>query len=269
MPLENADIAGLRSAYKLPANLVGAVIFVCFCSTRKSSALVVHYLVYLVPGLFCCMALQAVFIYYMADHTYGGQQTCQHGSMLLRLMCLLVLSWTVMVKDIGESIDVILFANQFPKYDSERDDDILEDGKTGFAYHMISKLGIGVTVTGITSLQFRGVVILVAFKLLIGCALLYLSAPYVAHADSNEDLLLNSVSMLFVADIDELTYLVLVPLSLKKAHEDLPAIVAHPDEWFESSSDRRSTLIRSNTKMLFQWWTGITLCGTLYWSWCR
>jgi len=262
------DIGKRVAGYKLPNNIWGAVIFVGFNSPRKLSAKALPYHFFLLPSLIIGIAVQCLFVFYISELVYDAEHTCEHGHIILRLLCVAIIVWTITVKDFEEAVAVILWVNTFPTF--KKEDLELTQSKAGFVYKEISRHGIAVPVTGITCLQYYSVCISMAAKIAIGIALMYLSTAYVAHSDSNENLLLNSVAMLFIADIDELLYTVIVPEFLQKMQQELPPLVSDPRTWKTNVEwEQFARLMVSTIKMSVRWWASIACCGALWWSWCR
>merc|ERR1719265_1150519 len=202
------------------------------------------------------------------EHTSENEQSCQHGSTLLRLLCLASLVWTVVAKDMCETVTLGKWMWQFPMYDAEKDGPRLKDKDIGFLYIHLEKFDLAIPTTGATRFQQVSVVVLVLIKFCLGCALMKIAAAYVAHAPSNEDLLLNSVAMLFVLDVDELLYAVITPAFVRKMMEQMPGLVSHPKMW-NDDLDRTLRELFSLWRMLFPWWSSAAVTAALHWSWCR
>lgn len=197
----------------------------------------------------------------------NDEHTCDGGRTILRLLCLFVLTGKLIVTDFAESVGIWQWARQFPDYNGDRDDPQLKGKHTGFIYQNLPDLGLAVPITGITPFQFRIAVLLILIKTALGVGLLYIAGGYVAFAGSSEDLVLNSVAMLFISEADELCYLLIVPDFVRRVQEAMPPIVKHPDSWDEE--DLKGREVSTSAKLVVKWWVALAVTGALYFSWCR
>ena len=78
-------------------------------------------------------------------------------------------------------------------------------------------------VSGMT-LWFKFVcyVVIVLPKLVIGVLLAFYGSGFLLVSDGNESLILNTVGLTFITQIDELIYFSMVPGNVKKCIDDLP-----------------------------------------------
>ena len=75
---------------------------------------------------------------------------------------------------------------------------------------------------GVTS-KFRAFMYSLFFlKTALEVALLYIGSAYILYAEKNEDLILNALSLAFVADLDNLAYAYLTTSHLKQKMEAMP-----------------------------------------------
>lgn len=264
--LQHLDVTKEVPSFKLPANIWGAVIFAGFSAPSMVSQVSVHFLAALLPGLCGCVAIQVMFIYYIAMLVDTSDAVCEQGSPILRTLCLAVLAWFMIAKDFEETFQIVFFMRQFPAYDKDRDDAMLKEKGAGFLYKELPDFDVAVPMTGLTGFQRGSVYMLMAAKLLCGLALHYFAAGYVARSTSDENMILNSVAMLFVIEIDEIMYAVIVPDFMRRLVDKMPNFVADPDTWW--SDDNVSQEVAAVFKMLVRWWTGVATCAAMYLSWC-
>eukprot|EP00928_Gymnodinium_smaydae_P058296 TRINITY_DN41502_c0_g1_i1.p1 TRINITY_DN41502_c0_g1~~TRINITY_DN41502_c0_g1_i1.p1 ORF type:complete len:357 (-),score=44.36 TRINITY_DN41502_c0_g1_i1:44-1114(-) len=263
MPNVNIDLEVQQLAsYKLPPNLWGALLFIGYCAPRSCASVNAQYMCHMIPVLLICITIQILFMWYVYEIiSEDEEQTCSGGRSILRLLCLFVLAGNLIVRDFAESVGIWQWARQFPAYISDRQDKC-------FTYMNLPDLGVAVPVTGITMFQYRCAVLLVLVKTALGVGLLYIAAGYVALAASSENLMQNSVAMLFISEADELCYLLIVPDFVRRELEALPPIVKHPDAW-DASDDSSMRQIYAMAKIVIKWWVTLVVTGSLYWSWCR
>lgn len=177
-----------------------------------------------------------------------------------------VLSFSI-IREVSETFDLIKFMHQFPWYNAETDEDKLGK-RAGFLYKKLKTIEAAVPMTGITPFQLVCAYFMMSIKFALGCALLYVSSAYIVHADSNENMILNSVAMLFIIDVDELLYAIIVPDYIRRMIDSIPPVVAHPKDW-QWDNDKSGRETSGVWKMHSKFWTGVATTGIMWWSWCR
>jgi len=164
-----------------------------------------------VPVLFCTLIsflLQSgltIYIAWMQFDEAVELGTCSLGGKLfVRVSCITVFTMH-MLGELIELLDMHFWLNMFGYSHRHKPLKIRE-----YSHHdgyLVNK-----PVTGLTYLE-RFLLYLLIFtpKLILALGLLIFGVPYIAYAKTNETLLLNTVALLFVAEIDEIVYKFTIP----------------------------------------------------------
>ena len=188
----------------------------------------------------CALTLfaQTACLYYMwfiihdmkQDRIDNGQANCSGGDFFLRIVCNCAY-FVTMAENIKSSLNLCAYIGWIPawnpndevilnKYDASfllRRKIVIDKGRNNEerAIHLVVK-------GGVTS-KFRAFMYSLFFlKTALEVALLYIGSAYILYAEKNEDLILNALSLAFVADLDNLAYAYLTTSHLKQKMEAMP-----------------------------------------------
>ena len=178
---------------------------------------------FIAPQYFCYFAaltLQTSFIGYLymivAEKAEKPDEQCQAGDWYLRMICTLVFVASV-ISDLNQTFFMHKFMRQIPKWVEERDRKNLErcfstSGLTNFPHQKyISDEYPGETLVkpaiGITHSYRLYCYIGVLFpKVAIALALLPIGAGHLLSSGSREEIILNTLAAIFVFEVDDIMY---------------------------------------------------------------
>jgi len=208
---------------------VAATSTVCIPPINKTLC---HYIMYTGPLIVmsvCTVMAQLGSIWYVFNITIetkdaseeAGVNQCEApgSSYFLRLICLSVFVATVLV-DLKESAAMAQYVGFIPTMNksdlNEKDEEILDSCGTSLLakkvrvhdtsatnkHFNMEVIGCG-GITTVERMWFRFWILL---KIAAEGLVLFVGAGYVLYADSNENLILNSVALLFITQIDDIAY---------------------------------------------------------------
>lgn len=192
-------------------------------------------------------------------------RNCHHNAYLLRLVCVFTytsLIWT----DIWETIIVSLYIVTIPRVHSWTGmTKLLKDVEAGeiVAFHE----GEGMMLWFKT---FTFLVVIVP-KLLLALGLWYYGTRFLAHSRTNEDMLVNAVTLIFITEIDNYFYQVIPNAQREEVIEDMPILrIGATDE-----ADTEVSLLSLCLTIFHQFLGGfvypaLIVCGTVVaiTAWC-
>ena len=179
-------------------------------------------------GLAFSVSAQCVCLYYLGGIVKDGGGACDAGGApLLRIVCLCVLVACVTEGDLLETMRMRRWLRYVPRWDAATQQPIADRLRTSVVarrltsraqggLHRGKPITVTALVTGFTD-RYRvlaNVGILLP-KLAVGVTTLLLSAGYILYADSNEDLILNTVATLFILEVRRVVCLVFVRGSMR------------------------------------------------------
>eukprot|EP00944_MAST-04C_sp_MAST-4C-sp1_P006440 g6440.t1 len=215
-------------SYSLPEDIYGALIasFVSLnpdatACQRACAALMILSPV-LLSFLFAVVG-QVAGLYYILNivqemqqqQLHNGIKLCMGGDYFLRLICTTAYYATVGIS-IFQTIDLFKWITAVPKYKPE-DLHVLKRLNYTFGLHFSIEKVVGqgregevgikkVAYGGITKVTRVMWYLIAIFKIILEVTLLVVGSAYILYANTNEDLILNSVSLVFVADFDNIAY---------------------------------------------------------------
>jgi len=168
-------------------------------------------------GCFLPMAIfvQVALCCFLQEIASAGER-CAHGNPMLRVLCS-GLFVAVMMRQLHESLTIYRYVAELPSW-QEWMESACEDGDAGLLFKSANVTVAGggakfmtVPGTGITTRRRVWGIAVVLCKVAIQIFLVYVGLQYIATSDSNERLLLNSVVVGFVSDVDDIVYCSFVP----------------------------------------------------------
>ncbi|CAE8692608.1 unnamed protein product [Polarella glacialis] len=175
------------SAIGLPGNAYSAAMVVSLVSFDGSIASKLIYFIPLYLGAVIALLCQGGTSYGIWLVIGESDRGCEEGDVWVRLACLTVFHASVV------------------------------DAHTSF-------LQVSDTAFAKVLEEFALYALLLIPKVVIFVLLLYCGAGYVLHANSNEDLVLNSVAMLFVVDIPDIVYAFTTTSDVKATIDNMPPL---------------------------------------------
>jgi hypothetical protein len=188
-----------------------------------------------VAGAVLAVAAQAIAIFYTLEHVmkHGSELDAEEsercytgGACSLRVVCVLTLLAQI-GGEIGDTRQFYLWIARLPPWD-DTDEVVLESLQSGFAVRRLMLHGRGgvefnvahIAAGGVTP-NYRDIMYLVcSIKLLVEAATSICGSGYVLYANSNEELLLNSLALFFILEIDDTMYRYLLSDVLKRFIEN-------------------------------------------------
>ena len=204
------------------------------------------------------------------------------GSTLLRVICVSVFC-SLVLSEIRESLDFFKWTMRLPTW-NEKDRAVLEELHTGFAVKKKTikvKYGgdqiefkVNHIVAGGVSKYYRCLMILVGsvMKGIVELGVLVGGTSYIVYADSNENILLNAVSLLFILEIDNYMYNCVSSDVMKRFVENATPEIALLKGTKEETGDQHYIMkVESKPKPFLESWVLLFLlsaCTALPFFWC-
>jgi len=145
------------------------------------------------------------------EHLQDEVKLCTEGAYFLRLICSTAYFATV-GESIYSSVDLFDWISCIPQFNT-KDTEILNDLNSGFAFrYSIEKYDEGEKYVkrlvhgGVTNIIRILLYTVALMKISIELGLLIIGNAYILYARTNEDLILNSLSLVFVAEFDNIAY---------------------------------------------------------------
>lgn len=184
------------------------------------------WIVFLLPwyaALAASVAAQVVFIYFLGHETERIVNECNDNTSVLRLAAVLVLT-IYCIADLAETARMAVWTLRMPSAESSEILQLIVDSvsrkPTGYA-------------SGI-SRRYKALVIIGILlpKLAIGALLWWYGTDYISNSPDNGELILNTVAVVFVLEIDDQLFKVTVPARLADRLNDLPSLpIVHGGHW--------------------------------------
>lgn len=204
--------------------------------------------------------LQCGFVVYLAwlqldDSIAAG--TCAAGNFFVRLAVLTVFTM-YMLGELMELLDMHFWINIFRYAHRHIPLQIREyQDKAGFTVFK--------PITGLSYLmRFLLYILILIPRLVMLMALLIFGVPYIAQAKTNDNLLYNTVALLFVAEIDEIVYRFAIPKMLQETLVTPP--LGRPEE---ERSRCFEMMVCGTTRPYVLFFMLIIGVALLYLFWCQ
>lgn len=195
-------------------------------------------------------------------------ELCAEGDQILRVLCLAA-NVSFIFGDILETVNMYRWLNCVPAWNRKIHKKILnfcrkrQTDASSFPmqrYKNSAGLEVRKPAVGFT-IMYRMVIIVMVLlpKLILGLWLLIYGTGFVASADNNSDLILNSVALLFIIQLDDVSYNLLTP----DAHKS----------WLLHSFE--ITFFKEEENKIMRWlpfvcfWAILTCVATFYYTWCK
>lgn len=210
----------------LPASITGAAITRLLSIGSKKK-----FYRYVLPVfflLFLSLVLNICMIYGVEEAVDESEKSCEEGSWLLRVGCVAVFI-LLMMTALKECLDIHRWLYRIPRsttYQTLR----LQKHHT---HHVLTvadgRRRAEVTwyeaATGMTRRERCLIYMLMLFpKVVVSVVLIVYGTAYVLYAGSNEDLVLNSVAMAFISDLDKFIYELFLSTTAKTLLSSLPPL---------------------------------------------
>jgi len=201
----------LRSAgvfsVSLPQNIYSAAISAVLNLGHESMLLGARDIPVFV-GAFVSLILQCGLSFYIAWFQFDDAVelgSCRlGGKVFIRVSCILVFCMYIF-GELNELIDTHFWLNMFRYAHRHKPLEIRE-------YEHVTGTLVNKPVTGMTYLERFSLYILILMpKTIMAFALLVFGVPYIAYAQTNDSLLLNTVVLILVAEIDEIVFRFAIP----------------------------------------------------------
>tara|TARA_A100001015_G_scaffold288391_1_gene359183 strand:+ start:128 stop:1015 length:888 start_codon:yes stop_codon:yes gene_type:complete len=165
--------------------------------------------------------IQATCVYFVQEMT-RNKTSCSNASTLLTLISLLCFSSLIWV-DIFETFKMGSYLYMLPKAKTI-DGELVKSIKFDYAGNGVGFLDSN--KSGVSRLYKKSVIAIILIpKWAIACSLWYYGCKFILMSDSNEAVLLNSVSLNFLLDIDDYLYKALISDYVKTTIiEDWPSL---------------------------------------------
>ena len=233
--------------------------------------LIPQYVTYLL-----CVAIQGTFLFYVRTlvsdkDTSISDVVCKEPnegvSSALRLVCM-TMNVASVLKDVGETISMHRWLNSIPRWAKEQQD-ILEyacktSGLTDFPFQKykndddgmeLLKPAVGMS----TRSRLFAYVSVLLVRLVMASVVLIYGTAYVGSASSDEDLIKDTVAMIFILEIDDLLYELMTP-SLYKTWVTTCSVISFDEDEIDD-----------NYSLYWPYFVIVTIGGTtsaLYGAWC-
>jgi len=200
----------------------------------------------------------------------AGVNQCEApgSSYFLRLICLCVFVASVLV-DLKESAAMAQYVCHIPTMNKsdldEKDEEILKYCNTSLVAKKVRVIKGNefnmevICCGGITTVERMWFWFWIFLKIAAEGLVLFVGARYVLYADSNENLILNSVALLFITQIDDIAYNFAVTDLFKNLLNGVPDIGKINGCTVE---EHRMGLGQVNFEFLGPWFFIAVLCGT-------
>ena len=223
---QNADGTAIAAAaqYRLPLSVYTVVLLACWGheSDDFSPSLILTSLATVLPHVTLLVfnyIVQIGFIIFL-DGELAGIETCDFPTDPNLRFCALATFVAFMLTEFWENVEMVQWTRHIK----------IESSHTILSIGVSEDAQAGVVAerrwaSGLTSWQkaLFGLLVILP-KTAISVMLFYTGSRYVGYSGTNSDLLLNSVAMLFVTQIDDLLYTAFTPAYAKRVIEELPPV---------------------------------------------
>lgn len=209
------------------------------CNETSSFGVLFYVLLLLTSGwsiLFLCEMIQIGFIIFIASLVKNNiplVEGCPTPD-LLRLLSIFVFS-SYIFTDIMETIEIALYFKNIPT--READDEIYKylvrfrsDIKKGNIMGPAEKFTDDYGISRLLKLAILFFSIIPKFGIATG--LWYFGCGYLQYSSDNSELILNTVSLLFILDIDDILFISLIPELVRKMMDALPVVTVPLNSYF-------------------------------------
>lgn len=216
----------------LPHNTYGAALVAVMSSGSGGSGgtwdFYVGFYLPVALGLLSALAFQVAITYglYLTVGS-GDDMSCHGGDIFVRLSCLTIFTFSCLT-DLTETLDMHRWVQRLPHSSLMQP---LQLQKFTKNREVSCRAVTGIT----TSQKLFFYVCLLLPKLLVVAALFSYGAPYVLHAPDNENLILNSVAMVFVVDIDDIVFGFTMTSDTKAMMDSIPPLSLQEHEVLNTS----------------------------------
>jgi len=221
------------------------------------------------------IGLQAVFIYYMVYETVQKEpDLCDGGNLFLRLAGIGVMVAKVFGGELGQTCNLYRWCMLVS--DLAAESELVSPGpedehgtlveRHGCFYEKSNEDGVDIYRVGTVMPRwlFRFSMMVVLCKTIAALLHLYVSVGFVMASDSNEDLILNSLATVFVLEIDDIGFDMLVPYALKQALDNQPALTPRQNHWMYTSAQIDVIFASFGLFILF-----VLASAHLHYHWCE
>ena len=217
----NADGTEIAAAaqYRLPLSVYTVVLLALWGheSDDFSLSLIVMTLATVLPHVILLVfnyIVQIGFIIFL-DGELAGIETCDFPTDPNLRFCALATFVAFMLTEFWENVEMVQWTRHIKP----------ESSHTILSIEVSEDVAEKRWASGLTSWQkvLFGLLVILP-KTAISVMLFYTGSRYVGYSGTNSDLLLNSVAMLFVTQIDDLLYSAFTPAYAKRVIEELPPV---------------------------------------------
>ena len=209
------------SYYKLPESIYGGALLTTLGGSIEEYTdfpqAIMTYLVVLPQWLLLVFnfTMQFGFAFYIWEESENADRCASSTDELLVLMAIAAFSGAILT-DFWETY--VMFGWTMRMKTEQHHTKLLVGKEIGI--NGVERLGLATGLTKLQKIAFCILVLLPKF-ILAGC-LFFAGGKYVVGSETNEDLILNCVAMLFVIDIDELLYKAFTPAFCRQVIAQLP-----------------------------------------------
>lgn len=241
-----AAVRGHQKIYALPKNLWGASVLCIIIprhifSTDGFALLVPQYI-----GLSLVVTCQIIMVCLFAETVSDGDiDVCFNRADALLVSLLLPVA-TVLNNEVNQAYEMWAFERLLPEYLPEHDE-VLDTCGLGLAFEPHGDY-FAIATTGITPLQRWWIRMLVIVRLSICCFVVHWTAAYIVFTDAIENAILNSLSTVFILELDDLLYELVNSRRTRLILESFPGLVPRdtPLKARTASTYGRATRIELN-----------------------
>jgi len=223
-----------RSAITLPESIYGALISALLLVREHTNPLRFVTIIFpILAAVIFTMGMQAYTTWRIWILVEDGGDCESGGDQWLRIICDVVFLMTLLSK-MREALGTLRWISRFPhasrrrclrmrKYKSPK---LFFDYDSKSEYTTVNKPAVGIT------LPFRYFVwLLCLFQIIIMAMLIYFGSSYILRASDDEALILNSVALVFIVEIDDLVYKFILTITEKNVFSGVPAIALTDGEF--------------------------------------
>lgn len=223
-----------RSAITLPESIYGALISALLLVHEHTNPLRFVTIIFpILAAVIFTMGMQAYTTWRIWILVEDGGDCESGGDQWLRIICDVVFLMTILSK-MREALGTLRWISRFPhasrrryllmrRYKSPR---LIFDYDSQSEYTTVNKPAVGIT------LPFRCFVwLLCLFQIILMAMLIYCGSSYILRASDDETLILNSVALVFIVEIDDLVYQFILTITEKNVFSGVPAIALTDGEF--------------------------------------
>lgn len=210
-----------------------------------------------------CVTAQMIFIYFLqqqeslSSHDDDAEaQNCHGGDYILRGLCLLVFVAYTLETEILVAWETYRWLNLFPKWDEVSHSKVIAESakrsgdRTSFVVYKITTADGSsghVPAVGISTQFYITAVIccVIGRVVTVGFIMVY-GSSIILFSETNLDLILNSVAVGFIVDIDDYLYAYFTSSSAKTRMEAMPplALLDHNFSWGDMANEALGFYVR-------------------------